>query len=47
MAEHLEKQLGVSLIHNATGSGCGLVGRAVASDTRDPQFESRPQQTFI
>ena len=22
------------------GSGCGTVGRAVASDTRDPEFES-------
>ena len=22
------------------GSGCGAVGRAVASNTRDPQFES-------
>ena len=23
------------------GRGCGAVGRAVASDTRDPQFDSR------
>ena len=29
------------------GSGCGSVGRAVASDTRDPRFESRHRQTFI
>ena len=29
------------------GSGCGSVGRAVASDTRDPQFESSHWQTFI
>ena len=29
------------------GSGCGLVGRAAASDTRGPQFESSHQQTFI
>ena len=29
------------------GSGCGSVGRAVASDTRDPQFETRHRQNFI
>ena len=29
------------------GSGCGSVDRAVASDTRDPRFESRHWQTFI
>ena len=29
------------------GSGCGSVGRAVASDTRDPQFETRHPQNFI
>ena len=29
------------------GSGCGSVGRAVAFDTRDPQFESRHRQNFI
>ena len=29
------------------GSGCGSVGRAVASDTRDPRFEFRHQQNFI
>ena len=28
------------------GSGCGSVGRAVASDTKDPQFKSRHRQTF-
>ena len=28
------------------GSGCGSVGRAVASDTRDPWFVSRHQQNF-
>ena len=27
-------------------SGCGSVGRAVASDTRDPQFQSRHQQNL-
>ena len=26
------------------GSGCGSVGRAVASDTRGPRFESSHQQ---
>ena len=29
------------------GSGCGSVGRAVASDTRDPRFESSHQRNFI
>ena len=29
------------------GSGCGSVGRAVASDTRDPSFESSHSETFI
>ena len=29
------------------GSGCGSVGRAVASDTTDPRFESRHRQTLI
>ena len=29
------------------GSGCGSVGRAVASDTRDPPFESRHQHNYI
>ena len=28
------------------GRGCGAVGRAVASDTRDPRFESRHRQYF-
>ena len=28
------------------GSGCGAVGRAVASDTRDPQFESSHWQLY-
>ena len=31
----------------AMGSGCGSVGRVVASDSRDPQFESSHRQTFI
>ena len=29
------------------GSGAGSVSRAVASDTRDPQFKSQHQQNFI
>ena len=29
------------------GSGCGSVGRVVASDTRDPRIKSRHQQNFI
>ena len=33
--------------NEAKGSGCGSVGRAVASDTRDPRFESIHRQKFI
>ena len=29
------------------GSGCGLVGRAVASNSRGPRFESSLRQKFI
>ena len=29
------------------GSGGGLIGRAVASDTRDLRFESQHRQNFI
>ena len=29
------------------GSGCGAVGREVASDTRGPRFESSHRQKFI
>ena len=29
---------------NSEGSGCGSVGRAVASDTRGPRFESSHRQ---
>ena len=29
------------------GSGCGSVGRVVASDTKGPQFESSHRQKFI
>ena len=30
-----------------TGRGCGAVGKAVASDTRDPQIEFRHRQNFL
>ena len=30
----------------AWGSGCGAVGRAVASDTRGPRFESSHRQNL-
>ena len=30
-----------------TGSGCGEVGRAVASSTRDPRFESSHRQIYL
>ena len=29
------------------GSGCGSVGRAVASDTRGPQFKSSHRQNLL
>ena len=31
----------------ALGSGCGSVGRAVASDTRGPRFESSHRQNLL
>ena len=34
-------------IHIHMGSGCDSVGRAVASDSRGPRFESSHQQEFI
>ena len=34
-------------ITSTLGSGCGSVGRAVASDTRCSRFESRHRQIFI
>ena len=38
-----------NLINNlrSLGSGCGSVGRAVASNTRGPRFESSHWQKFI
>ena len=35
------------LIKTEKGSGCGSVGRAVASYTRGPRFESSHRQKFI
>ena len=32
---------------SSQGSGCGSVGKAVASDTRGPWFESSRRQKFI
>ena len=32
--------------YRAKGSGGGSVGKAVASDTRGPRFDSRHQQSF-
>ena len=40
ITKHRSKQLLV-------GSGCGSVGRVVASDTKGPQFESSYRQKFI
>ena len=38
---------GVQGLIGPWGSGCGSVGREVASDTRDPRFESRHRQNFF
>ena len=38
---------GVQGLIGPWGSGCGSVGREVASDTRDPRFESTHRQIFI
>ena len=35
------------LTSSKQGSGCGSVGRAVASDTRGPRFDSSHRQKFI
>ena len=34
-------------VQSFPASGCGTVGRVVASDTRDPQFESQHRQLSI
>ena len=39
--------LNVSLKDDSSGSDCCSVGRAVASDTRGPRFESSHRQNFI
>ena len=33
--------------HHMKGSGCGSVGRVVASDTRGPRLESRHQKNLF
>ena len=52
----LSVMLGISVIDDrksnirlatALGSGCGSVGRAVASDTRGPRFESSHWQNLL
>ena len=35
------------MLDDILGSGGGSVSRAVASDTRDPRFESQDRQNFI
>ena len=44
--ENVNNEIGGKDFH-LDGSGCGSVGRAVASDTRDPRFESSQRQKFI
>ena len=51
----LKLKIGMKKIHkmlllnikDSLGSGCGSVGRSVASDTRDLWFKSRHRQNFI
>ena len=40
-------RVGPFLKESFWGSGCSSVGRAVASDTRGPRFESSHRQNFI
>ena len=44
---HLNKSSKGNSIGPLLGSGCGSVGRAFASSTRDSQFESCHQANFI
>ena len=37
----------ITAIKVGVGSGCGSVGRAVASDTRGPRFESSHRQNLF
>ena len=41
--------LGLTLTQqlSALGSGCGSIGRAAASDSRGPHFESSHRQKFV
>ena len=43
----ISNNLRVDLRSLDMGSGCGSVGRAVDSDTRDPRFDSSHRQNFI
>ena len=45
--KHLSTSLNSRLKHFFEGSGCGAVGRAVASDTRGPRFESSHRQLLL
>ena len=47
--ENKEKEAGYGPLKNHLthwGSGCGSIGRAVASDSRGPQFESSHRRKF-
>ena len=39
ISKHSKGFLNSKTIDSAMGTGCGAVGRAVASNTRDPQFK--------
>ena len=47
MCQAVEADFGAEKVCQKLGSGCGTVGRAVASDLRGPQFESNHRQNFI
>ena len=40
-------EINVGVVAFDMSSGCGSVGRAVASETRGPRFESSHRQDFI
>ena len=44
--DHLRHISALGKMDSLTGSGCVSVGRAVASNTRDPRFESSHRQDF-
>ena len=48
MSKHSKGFLNSKTIDSAMGTGCGAVGRAVASNTRDPQFKfSHLQNLYV